>query len=62
MRATSYTFYQSDIELLAKENAIKDHEMEDFLEFFDRPNEWIHLVVEKFKDDKASDEAERRNA
>jgi len=62
MRTTSYTFYQSEIMEMAKENAVKDHEMEDFLEFFDQPNEWIHLVIEKFKDDKAKDEAERRIA
>lgn len=56
MRATSFVFYQNEIELLARECGIRDHEMEEFLEFFDQVNNWIHLPVEVFHDHKARQE------
>lgn len=53
MRTEVIQWFTSEISELARECGIKDDNIVDFLDFFDQPGEWIHLLVEKYKDELA---------
>jgi len=58
MRGNYFVFSDYEIEDLAKECGIKESELGRFADFFSFPQEWIHIIIEKFNDDLAQQKSE----
>jgi len=48
-----FIFGTSEIISLAKESMLKDDEVESFLNYFDSPEQWMHVLLETFHDEEA---------
>lgn len=61
MRGSYFVFADYEIEDLAKECGVKEQDMESFYNFFSFPQSWIHILIEKFNDDRAMELTESSN-